>query len=59
MAAENGKYDGTLLDALSEFFSGNATLKVDVGISPESAIKIAVIAIVTTIVCVMIAKAIR
>jgi len=58
MATEN-KYSGTLIDALSEFFSGNATLKVDVGISPDSAIKIAVIAIVTTIVCVLIAKAIK
>ena len=41
---------------LGSFFNGNSTLRIDVGISTESMIKLAVVAVVTTLVCVLIAK---
>lgn len=45
-----------LIDGLGSFFNGNSTLRIDVGIATESMIKLAVVAVVTTLVCVLIAK---
>lgn len=48
-----------LTDSISEFLSGKSTLKVDIGLSAESAIKFGVVAIITTLMCVLIAKSIK
>lgn len=52
-------YNGTLIDALRDFFAGQATLKVDIGLSAESAVKFAGVAIITTLICVLIVKALK
>lgn len=49
----------SLIDGLGSFFSGESTLKAEVGISGESMVKLAVVAVVTTVICVLIAKAIK
>ena len=48
--------NNNLIDGLGSFFNGNSTLRIDVGISTESMIKLAVVAVVTTLVCVLIAQ---
>lgn len=48
--------NNNLIDGLGSFFNGNSTLRIDVGISTESMIKLAVVAVVTTLICVLIAK---
>ena len=46
--------NNNLIDGLGSFFNGNSTLRIDVGISTESMIKLAVVAVVTTLVCMCI-----
>lgn len=49
----------SLVDGLGDFFAGESTLKAEVGISSESMVKLAVIAVVTTVVCVFIVKMLK
>lgn len=59
MASSNNQQNISLIDALTAFFNGDAVLKVDIGLSAESAVKFAVVAIVTTVVCVLIVRALK
>lgn len=59
MTSSNNQQNISLIDALTAFFNGDAVLKVDIGLSAESAVKFAVVAIVTTVVCVLIVRALK
>ena len=54
MAVTSG--NDTIIDALRSFFAGENELNVNVGINVDSMIKLGVVAIVTTLVCVAIVK---
>ncbi|MGM9819564.1 MAG: hypothetical protein ACI3Z9_02010 [Candidatus Onthomorpha sp.] len=54
MAVTSG--NDTIIDALRGFFAGENELNVNVGINVDSMIKLGVVAIVTTLVCVAIVK---
>lgn len=49
----------SFMDGLGSFFAGESTLKAEVGISIESMIKLAVVAVVTTVICILIAKTLK
>lgn len=49
----------SFMDGLGSFFAGESTLKAEVGISSESMVKLAVVAVVTTVICVLIAKTLK
>lgn len=51
--------DRTLVDAIEGYIAGDNAIRVDIGLSAESAIKFGIIAIVTTLVCLLIVKAVR
>ena len=51
--------DRTLVDAIEGYIAGDNAIRVDIGLSAESAIKLGIIAIVTTLVCLLIVKAVR
>ena len=54
MAVTSG--NDTIIDALRGFFAVENELNVNVGINVDSMIKLGVVAIVTTLVCVAIVK---
>lgn len=49
----------SLIDGLGSFFAGESTLKAEVGISSESMVKLAVVAVVTTVICIVITRIIK
>lgn len=53
------KKSTSFMDGLGDFLAGESTLKAEVGISSESMVKLAVIAVVTTVVCVFIVKMLK
>ena len=48
--------NATLIDALKGFFAGENELNINVGVNVDSLIKLGVVAIVTTLICVAIVK---
>lgn len=55
---ENGK-SNSLVGGLADFFNGQSTLKIAVGIDAESMFKLAIVAIITTLICMMIHQAMK
>lgn len=53
------KKSTSFMDGLGDFLAGESTLKAEVGINTESMVKLAVVAIVATTVCVFIVKILK
>lgn len=49
----------SLTDGLGEFFAGESTLKIDIGISSDSMVKLAIIVVVAIIASVVIIKIVK
>lgn len=56
MATTTTTDNATLIDALKGFFAGDNELNINVGVNVDSLIKLGVVAIVTTLICVAIVK---
>lgn len=56
---QNNETKNSLIGGLGDFFSGESTLKIAVGLDAESMFKLAIVAIVTTLICMMIQQAMR
>lgn len=59
MAQANEKKENSLIGGLGDFFSGESTMKVAVGLDAESMFKLAIVAIITTLICMMIHQAMK
>lgn len=53
------KYDGTLIDAITELLAGESTITFHVGIDTDSLVRMGVVAIVTTLICVFLIKLVK
>ena len=54
MAQNNNETKNSLIGGLGDFFAGESTLKIAVGLDAESMFKLAIVAIITTLICMMI-----
>lgn len=49
----------TLIDAIEGYIAGDNAIRVDVGFSADSAVKLGVVAVVTTLLCFLIVKILK
>lgn len=49
----------TLIDAIEGLIAGDNPVKVEIGLSAESAVKLGIVAVVVTLLCVLIIKKIK
>lgn len=59
MAQQNSEKNNSLIGGLGSFFNGESTLKIAVGLDAESMFKLAIVAIVTTLICMTIHQAMK
>lgn len=53
------KYDGTLTDAITELLAGESAITFHVGLDTDSLVRMGVVAIVTTLICVFLIKLVK
>jgi hypothetical protein len=51
--------DRTLIDAIEGYIAGDNAIRVEVGVSADSAIKLGIVAVVTTLLCFLIVKMLK
>ncbi|MEE1220482.1 MAG: hypothetical protein U0K59_01460 [Bacteroidales bacterium] len=51
--------DRTLVDAIEGYIAGDNAIRVEVGVSADSAIKLGIVAVVTTLLCFLIVKMLK
>lgn len=51
--------DRTLVDAIEGYIAGDNAIRVEVGVSADSAIKLGIVAVVTTLLCFLIIKMLK
>lgn len=49
----------TLIDAIEGYIAGDNAIRVEVGVSADSAIKLGVVAVVTTLLCFLVIKMLK
>lgn len=49
----------TLIDAIEGYIAGDNAIRVEVGVSADSAIKLGVVAVVTTLLCFLVIKILK
>lgn len=49
----------TLIDAIEGYIAGDNAIRVEVGVSADSAIKLGIVAVVTTLLCFLIVKMLK
>lgn len=51
--------DRTLIDAIEGYIAGDNAIRVEVGVSADSAIKLGIVAVITTLLCFLIVKMLK